>query len=128
SFVVLQLVLIFSLLALTGCDLVQGPQQAPGYQETLVHLQVQQTMVAQDQADGAQLTLAAQNSTLQAQEAQQAATQLAQATAALPTTDPSIAVQETIQAQQAAEVATQVELAASATLDVIQPSPTIDLK
>ena len=86
-------------------------------------------MVAQDQAGGAQLTLAAQNSILQTQESQQAAiqlaTQLAQSPTAVPTTDPSIAIQETIQAQQPTA---QVEPAASATPEVIQPSPTIDLK
>jgi hypothetical protein len=109
---------------MTGCDLITSSQQAPGYQETLVHLQVEQTMLAQDQANGAQLTLEAQNSTLQAHEAQQA-TQLAQEPVAIPTTDPSIAVQETIQAQQPTA---GVEPAASATAEVVQPTPSIDLE
>ena len=72
--------------ALAGCDLATNPDQEPGYQETLVNLQVQQTMAAQDLAGGLQQTSSAQNATLQAQQSLKA-TQLAQIPVASPTID-----------------------------------------
>jgi hypothetical protein len=79
--------------------------------------------VAEDQASGLQLTLAAQNATLQAQEALQA-TELAQVQT-VPTIDAGIAVQQTIQAQQPSAV---TEAAPTNTPISIKPSPTIDFQ
>lgn len=117
----LQLVLIIAWVTLSGCSMLNTSNEPNGYQETLVNLQIQQTMVSQEQAGVLQQTLAAQNSTMQAQEAQQA-TQAAQLPPQSPTEDPSIAIQQTIQAQQPT-----TQAAASATPEMIEPSPTIDL-
>lgn len=121
------IILLISLsisLVLTGCQVLQNSDQDPGYQETLVNLQVQQTMVAQEQADGLQLTLAAQDATFQTQEAQQA-TQLAQIPAIAPTLDTQLSVQETIQAQQSTQ---QAAIQPSPTAEIFRPSPTIDFQ
>ena len=116
--------ILFSLFSLNSCGLINSSEEDPTYLETLVQLQVQQTMVAQEQDNGAQLTLTAQNSTQQAQQAQ-VATQQAQIQVAPPTLDPAIAVQETIQALQTTQ---QAEIVPTDIPQIIEPSPTIDLE
>lgn len=117
-------IILFSLLSLNSCGLINASEEDPTYLETLVQLQVQQTMVAQEQDNGVQLTLTSQNSTQQAQQAQ-VATQQAQIQVTPPTPDPAIAVQETIQALQTTQ---QAEIIPTDIPQIIEPSPTIDLK
>lgn len=118
------LICIFTTLAMTGCDLATDSDLGPDYQETLVNLQVQQTMVAEDLASGIQQTASAQNATLQAQQTLQAS-QLSQIPIASPTMDTQLSVQETIQAQQPTPNA---QPAPTETTAIIKPSPTVDLQ
>lgn len=124
SFPIYISVLMVWLLSLSSCGLINTTEQDPTYLETLVQLQVQQTMLAHEQDNGLQLTLTAQDATQQAQQAQQA-TQQAQILVAPPTGDPAIAVQETIQALQTTQ---QAEIVPSDTPQILEPSPTIDLE
>lgn len=120
------LFLIVSILA-TGCDLA-NLGQSPGYQETLVNIQIQQTMLPQEQNNALQLTLTSQNSTLQAQMVAQA-TQPPQPSPALPTPDMAVALQETVQAIQSSTQAASIPTAIipTQTSSNLEPSPTIDV-
>ncbi len=119
----IRLAALFALtIVLAGCDLINNPQQAPGLQETLVSLQVQQTLVAQEQtARLEQMTQMAQTAAIQTQQASLATQQALPLEA--PTEDISRAIQETVQAEQSN---TSPEITLSATQEEVKSEPEID--
>ncbi len=94
----LVLIFLISGFLLASCTPGNSQSQPPGYQETLVQIQVQQTLLAQEQKGSLESTIMVQQATLEAQSEQ--ATQLAIPPIGTATVDQAPFIEQTVQAGQ----------------------------